>query len=112
MTLRFGTIKNQTNQKPQFYQSALLWARPRRKIEDFSFHLIFNDKTYSYTLEDLKNKFEPVEIPVAIQCAGNRRSEYNQQVTEKKVNVSSVRIFQYFFRRMALGMTLEFIFRV
>ena len=54
---------------------------------DFSFHLIFNDKTYSYTLEELKNKFEPVEIPVTIQCAGNRRSEYNQQVTEKKVNV-------------------------
>ena len=95
MTLRFGTIeiKNQTNQKPQFYQSALLWSRPRRKIEDFSFHLIFNDKTYSYTLEDLKNKFEPVEIPVTIQCAGNRRSEYNQQVKEKKVNVSSNPLF-------------------
>lgn len=66
-----------------------MWSRPRRKIEDFSFHLIFNDKTYSYTLEELKTKFEPVEIPVTIQCAGNRRSEYNQQVKEKKVNVSS-----------------------
>ena len=55
--------------------------------------MIFDGKTFSYTLEDLKTKFNPVEVPVTIQCAGNRRSEYNQQVTEKKVNVSSLRIF-------------------
>ena len=49
------------------------------QIDDFTFTLKYGDQEFTYTLEELKNKFESVEIPVTIQCAGNRRSEFNQQ---------------------------------
>ena len=49
------------------------------QIDDFTFTLKYGDQEFTYTLEELKTKFESVEIPVTIQCAGNRRSEFNQQ---------------------------------
>lgn len=33
----------------------------------------------SYTLEDLKKKFDPVTVTATLQCSGNRRSHMNQQ---------------------------------
>ncbi len=32
-------------------------------------------QTYSYTLDDLKNKFRRTEVVSSIQCGGNRRAE-------------------------------------
>ena len=49
------------------------------QIDQFTFTLKIGDKEFTYTLEELKSQFEPVEFPVTIQCAGNRRSEFNDQ---------------------------------
>ena len=44
-------------------------------------------KTIPLTIDALKEKFEVVEIPITLMCAGNRRAEFNAKVKDKKVNV-------------------------
>ena len=46
-----------------------------------------NGKILPLSIDDLKQKFEVIEMPVTLMCAGNRRSEFNAQVKDKKVNV-------------------------
>jgi DMSO/TMAO reductase YedYZ molybdopterin-dependent catalytic subunit len=46
-----------------------------------------NGKVLPLSIDDLKEKFEVIEMPVTLMCAGNRRSEFNAQVKDKKVNV-------------------------
>ena len=46
-----------------------------------------NGKVLEFTIDELKEKFEVIEMPVTLMCAGNRRAEFNAQVKDKKVNV-------------------------
>jgi len=57
-----------------------------------------NGNVLPLSIDELKEKFEVIEMPVTLMCAGNRRSEFNAQVKDKKVNVrsqplSSLKIF-------------------
>ena len=48
-------------------------------LESYSLELVYeDDKCTSFTLKDLKNKFEIVKVESVIQCAGNRRNEANK----------------------------------
>lgn len=52
-----------------------------------------NGKVLPLSIDDLKEKFEVIEMPVTLMCAGNRRSEFNAQVKDKKVNVRTQPLF-------------------
>lgn len=45
-----------------------------------------NGNVLPLSIDELKEKFEVIEMPVTLMCAGNRRSEFNAQVKDKKVN--------------------------
>lgn len=53
---------------------------PNIKAEDYTLEIEENDaigvKPTTFTLEDLKTKFERVEVISALQCAGNRQEDY------------------------------------
>ena len=51
---------------------------PDIKSEDFQLKIEGTNKCISLNVENLKNKFEKVELVAAIQCAGNRRSEMDK----------------------------------
>ena len=57
-------------------------------------------KILPLSVDELKEKFEVIEMPITLMCAGYRRSEFNAQVKDKKVNVRNLHHahFSNFFR--------------
>ena len=48
---------------------------PQVDVNTFRLNIQYKNKTISFTLDEIKNNFERVEISATLQCAGNRRQE-------------------------------------
>lgn len=48
---------------------------PQVDVHSFHLNLQYKNKTASFTVDEIKNNFERVEISATLQCAGNRRQE-------------------------------------
>lgn len=52
-------------------------AVPRLLWEFHKVDVEFDGKTTSFSMDEIQSKFEPINIPVALACDGNRRKELN-----------------------------------
>lgn len=48
---------------------------PQVDVNSFRLNIQYKNKTTSFTLDEIKNNFEKVEVSATLQCAGNRRQE-------------------------------------
>jgi sulfite oxidase len=48
---------------------------PQVDVHSFRLNIQYENKTASFTLDEIKNNFEKVEVSATLQCAGNRRQE-------------------------------------
>lgn len=46
--------------------------------KDYNLEISFRGKDFSFSLNDLKKKFEKVTVTATVMCAGNRRGEMTQ----------------------------------
>ena len=62
-----------------FYVRNHLWVPAISDDDDHTLHIELQDGTEaSYTIADLKSKFEPVTITATLECSGNRRNHMSQ----------------------------------
>ncbi|MFN3491526.1 MAG: molybdopterin-dependent oxidoreductase [Anaerolineales bacterium] len=48
---------------------------PQVDINSFRLNIQYKNKTTTFTIDEIKNNFERVEVSATLQCAGNRRQE-------------------------------------
>jgi len=48
---------------------------PQVDVNSFRLNIQYKNKRTSFTLDEIKNNFEKVEVSATLQCAGNRRQE-------------------------------------
>ncbi|KAH6680877.1 Oxidoreductase, molybdopterin-binding domain-containing protein [Halenospora varia] len=65
-----------------FYVRNHMWVP---KIEEQKFALeveLLDGTTTQYTMQDLRDKFKPIEVSATLQCAGNRRNDMTTHVQQ------------------------------
>ncbi|KAE8742914.1 hypothetical protein FOCC_FOCC011466 [Frankliniella occidentalis] len=59
---------------------------PEISENDYKLEIHFQGKDYSFSLDDLKTKFEQVTVTATVMCAGNRRGEMTEIKPVKGLN--------------------------